>query len=615
MNPSFPKIAKVVVGLPVEGPFDYLIPEVMRSSIAVGQRVSVLFNRQKRVGFVVGFAHQSKIKCLEITSILDRNATLDSQALRLTKAVSEYYGCSWGEAIETYYPRILRRAKPMDAIFNLLAPQENEIQTPINFIYDKTQEKRWPIILEHAQKTLDQEKNIIILVPEAADAQGVVNRLNVLNVAVVIFDKRLSENKELDQWIKIKANEYRIVVGTRSSIFAPLPRVGQIIMIDEENSAYKQEQSPHYHAHQVAFMRREIDYCALAFVSTAPSVEMWYKATQEKWNKIILADGRVSQTQLVDMTNYNPRKSSIISFPLQNLIADLLKRQGKIILYMNRRGMATLTRCNQCGFTVKCERCDVHMKVIDNQQMICGRCNFKMGLPKICPHCQGDYLHSMGKGIDKIASDLSKFYPQAVIRRYDKETDHYPQTADIVMATQAILRQKENIKVDSLAVINFDAELNHLDFRSAQHAFSLMAHLRLMAKEKFLIQTHMRDHYCLQASAKMDFEKFYKKELKFRKQLGLPPYKHLVVLSVRGPNEGAVIEQSQKMAAQLKEKKPARIEVSLPHPDTPVKLRDNYRYMILLKGHSVQHILKYVKVRLKHVKRIKRNIVTIVVDQ
>jgi len=611
MKPSLPKIAKVVVGLPVDGPFDYAVPVELQKSIAVGKRVLVSFHRQKRVGFVVGFANKSNVQCLDILSILDQAPTIDAQALELTQAISEHYGCSWGEAIEVYYPSMLRKGKVTDVpLSNLNTANKGPGQ--VSVIYDKTLEARWPILLEAIQKNLNENKNIIILVPEAVYIKRVMEKLKSCLSAELM--KRVVEIKSLDQWFAAKRGDYCIVVGTRSSVFAPLGQLGAIVMIDEENTVYKQEQSPYYHAREVVLMRRDIEHCDVIFVTSAPSVELWFRAAKEKWNTIVLSDSASTKTQLVDMTNYTPGKSSLISVPLQNLIQNYLKDRKKIIIYLNRRGMASFTRCNQCGFTIQCKRCDINMKVVDNQQMICGRCDFKMPLPKICPHCKGDFLRSMGKGIDRIASDLSKFYAQAIIRRYDKETEGYPEGADIVIATQAILKQKDHLRADAVAVINFDAELNHLDFRSASHAFALMAHLRQMAQEKFVIQTHMRDHYCLQAAVKMDFKKFYREELKFRKQLNLPPFKHLVILGVRGPEEKLVIEQAKQIALLLKEKRSARIHVSEPHPDTPAKLRDNYRYMILLKGASVESILKYVKSRLKLMKRLKRNIVTVIVD-
>ncbi len=614
MNPA---IAQVVVGLPVEGPFDYSIPENLKEQIAVGQRVRVSFARRISIGYIVGFKEKSSFPKLNpILSLLDSAPTLDQRALQLTKQLSEYYSCSWGEAIEAYLPTPLRKVKEFNFSLPLKASSLSTSSKEITLLHDVSLDKRWPFLIEQIKKRLTNKESVLFLIPEISLAGAIESKLKTsIDAAMIISERPTNDKKDLEHWCKVQDGNAYLCLGTRSAVFTPLSKLGLIIIYDEENGSYKQEQIPHYHVHQVAFMRQELEGCEIIFVSAAPCAETWGEAKKEKWTRVDFSNDQPAAVQMVDMTNYNPQKTSILSFPLQNSIQKILENRGRIILFMNRRGFSTLTRCNQCGFTVKCQRCDVNLTYLySKKMMVCRHCNFTQELPKLCPSCHGSYLRSMGTGMEKLESELARLYPYAKVSLYDQDTTQFPQMSNIIIATQAILREKENIRADLVAMMNFDAELNRLDFRSAQKAFSLLVHLRLLAKEKFVIQTRMIDSYCFPAISKFDFNLFYNKELVFRKELQLPPYKHLVAINLRGAKEDVVFEQSKILYQSLTAQTPSAIEVSDLHPDILPKLRDKYRYSIMLKGKSVKGILAFAKKVLKDFKRRGKVILTINVD-
>jgi len=617
MNRSKPNIAQVVVGLPVEGPFDYSVSKDLAKNIDIGQRVKISFNRRNRIGYIVGFKSKSQWKKLNpIVSVLDNRPSLDANAIKLTKRFSEYYGCTYGEAIETYLPLALRKSKQVDIDRYTLKVQAEINKGKITLLHDVTFQDRWPLMIEEIQSTLKAKKSVIFLVPEMAHIAHCVDRLKEkIQVSMAVHDKKLSAKQEVEIFNFIKAGCAQLIVGTRSSVFAPTPNLGLIIVNEEENMSYKQEQTPHYHVHEVAHMRAIIEGAKLIFTSAVPTAETWQRAQKEHWDVVSLKPKNYSQLQIVDMTNYNPRKTSILSFPLQNAITKTLENRGRVVLLMNRRGFSTLTRCSSCGFTIKCERCDVNLTYMySRKKMVCRYCNFTTDLPKVCPSCNQSYLKSMGTGIEKLESEVARLYPTATIDSFERDTKKFIKSADILVATQAILKYQDALNPNLIAFMNFDSELNRMDYRSAQKAFTLLVQLRQWASSTLLIQTRMRDSYCLKALQKMNFAKFYKEELAFRKELDLPPYTHMIDVVLRGSDDGFVLEQTKVLFDMLCAGKGKAVEICDPHPDIISKLRDKYRYSVTLKGKSIEKMLQLVKGVLKGFRRKKNIIVTINVD-
>lgn len=571
------------------------------------------------VGYVVGLKQKSRFPRLNpVLAVLDRDPVLTENALRLTKAFSAYYGCSWGEAVEAWLPAALRRKEPLDISFPAQMPSPEGALGGEILLHDKSADKRWAFLGEQIRQTLQGGCSVIFLVPETFLTAVVQPHLQeaVAADSLIVLDKTLTPKQELARWLQIRQYpQPLLILGTRSAVFAPAARLGLIIIYDEENPVYKQAQTPHYHVHETARMRSRIESCRVLYVSAAPSAEVWSSAGKKGLQKTTLEAQSLSDVQTVDMTNYGPRLGTILSFPLRDAIQKILERKGRCILWMNRKGFTTRTHCHQCSWTLKCPRCDVNLTYLYSQKkMVCRHCNFQADLPKICPNCRGGYLRSTGTGVEKLESEVARLYPQARVGRYDREIARFPQEADILIATQAVFRKRECFPADLIGVVNFDAELHHMDFRSAQRAFAFLVHLRQWAGEKLIIQTRMADNYCIEAVRRWDFDFFYRRELKHRRELGLPPYRHLLAVGLRGTREDMVFEQSRELFEKLDQRKSAGIEVSDPHPDVNPKLRDKYRFTIVLKGRAVKGILALARSVLKDFRRKAKTVVTINVD-
>lgn len=611
-----PQIAQVVVGLPVEGPFDYLIPKSLANTVGVGMRVRVSFGPRELTGFCVGMTNKSKFKRLKsIEAVLDNAPVVDEKLLSLCRRFSEFFGCSLGEAIETILPESLRRGKPLE-----LASVAGKISQGVAgqgilgeaiLLHAPARLKGLAWIFKRIKEGIGRGQGVIYLVPEVALIDEVLGELKNITDKVTVLDKRLSAKEELSNWQEVKEGRALITVGTRSAVFAPIVNLGLIVLAQEENSAYKQEQSPFYHARDIALLRRRIESCAVVLSSVAPSAESWALAQKKKMQLISFEEKPKSQWQTIDLNNYNPRKSSILSVPLRGSLQKVLDSGGKMMLWMNRKGFSSRTRCNQCGFALQCDRCDVHLTYFySKKKLICRRCGKKSALPAVCPQCHGSYLRSGGTGVEKLESELSRIYPQARVEHFDKESPIVPKDFNVLIATQAVMKSVEHLNLNVIGVVQMDSELNRLDFRSSQRAFSLLVHLRLSAKEKLIAQTRLSDHYCLKNASKLNFKRFYQEELGFRKELGFPPYVSMISLGVRSLKEQEAFEVANDIFTALTAQKVKGMELMDPHPDIIPKLRDKYRFTVIVKGKKIKPMLLSIKKVLREVAKKKNVIVT-----
>ena len=611
---KFPAIAQVVVGLPIEGPFDYLIPSGKRGKIAVGQRVFVSFGHRPLVGVVVGLKTKSSLRQLKsLLSVLDTIPALDENALCLAKRISQYYACSWGEAVETILPEALRKKREL--VLTVSPPGSVAPSSGNGLCYDQGQTQRWPWMIEKIKGVLASGGKVIVLVPEVHMIDSVRPRIeNCLKAEIAVLDKKLPPAKELEQWQRVREGKAQVVIGTRSAVFAPLEPLRLIMILEEEHGAYKQEQSPFYHAREIARMRAEREGADLFYVSSSPSSEIYREFSLARQTLLVFPAETQAEVQPIDLTNYKYQQPGTISFPLKNSIQEVLLKGGKTVLFFNRRGFATVTRCNQCGLAIKCPRCDVNLVYrYEKKNLRCPLCDQAMELPKFCPQCQGAYLRSLGAGIEKVESEVARVFPQANVALFDRETKNVPAGANIIVATQAVLKVLDEIKPQLVGVLDFDSQFNRSDFRSAEKMFGLLTRFRQAAQQKVVVQTVDPQNYCLQSARRGSYKMFYKKELALRKELGFPPFSHLVALTVRGIKEPDVQEAAKILQERIKAGPLPGVEIFDWQPDYVPKLRDKYRLTIMLKGKNVKKMISWLKPLVRGFKT-RHVVVTINVD-
>ncbi|MCM8795571.1 MAG: primosomal protein N' [Candidatus Omnitrophica bacterium] len=594
--------AKVVLGLPVEGPFDYLIPHDLQGKVKSGARVWVSFGLRKLVGYVVGLANESKIKNIKpILDLIDESPILDKNMLLFTRHVSNYYCCCWGEVIETALPEALRRGKKVSFVqplqFSLLQDKPE-----VMLIHDLNGKRRWEIYLKEIKETLEKDLSVIVLLPNI-DLVTKVDEIisSNLGISPAIFYRKKAG--QLNEWLKAREGKVNIVLGTRSAIFAPLNNLGLVIVDEEQDIAYKQDQVPHYHARKVAFMRISLTGGRLILGSSCPSLESLYLAKRHKIKYTsIERKAPYPEIKIVDTrTEFYRHKKEILSRYLEDLIAAELKMQSKILLFLNRRGFATFAYCRYCQRVLRCPRCHVNLVYYFKENILsCHYCNFKTTPPQICPHCNSSYIRYSGIGTQKLESELARLFPLARIKRVDKSNDLNLEEADIFVATQAIIHQ-EIKPFDFVGVLAIDNSLNRLDFRASEKTFALLVGLLGLCSKKMVIQTVLASHYSFMALERKDINLFYNEELRQRRQLKFPPYRHLAIIKLRGEKEERVKKLSEELFKKLtKYKKNKDIEVVSVNPAQPPKVRGKFWWQILLKAKDAFMFSKFLKRHLKN---------------
>jgi primosomal protein N' (replication factor Y) len=594
--------AQVVLSIPVEGPFDYLIPENLSSKIKVGVRVGVSFRTKKMVGYVVKITQKTKIKKLkEILEVIDNSPILDENMLSLTKELSEYYCCSWGEAIDTALPEKLRKGKIIPTIEEAKY-KKNKDKPEITLIHDLDGQARWDIYLTSIKESLKDDRAVIVLLPDIHSVLKVKEKISAnLDISPALLYRE--EPQELGEWLKIKNGEAKVIIGTRSGIFAPVPNLGLVIMDEEQDSVYKQDQVPHYHAREVALMRINIEKAKLILGSSAPSLETFYLARQNKIRYLSIPRKKpFPEIKIVDTRRqyYQLMKKDILSKYLKDLVASTFNAQAKTLLFLNQKGFATFSYCRYCGSVLACPRCNINLVYHFKDNILkCHYCNFKMLPPKICPNCNLSYIRYSGAGAEKIESELSRIFPQARIKRLDHSERLDIKDADIFVSGQSVIKETE-YSFDLVGVLLIDNSLNRPDLRASEKTFSLLVGLLNLTEKNLVIQTNLAGQHCFKAIENKNMSLFYEKELTQRKELDFPPYKHLGLVKLRGKNESKVKEISNTLFNKLcRYNRDKKIKIISVNPGQPAKLRGNFYWQILISSDDAQKISKFLKKYLK----------------
>ena len=495
------------------------------------------------------------------------------------------------------------------------------------------------VYLAGMRSVLETGRSAILLVPEIGLTPAVAADLHqIFGDEVAILHSALSDKERAEQWHRIKRGEARMVVGTRSAIFAPVNDLALIIVDEEHDSSYKQEETPRYHARDVAVVRAKMANACVVLGSATPSLESYFNATKSKYALIQLPD-RVEKRPLPEVEIVDMRQEfretgheQVISRKLAAEIQQRLDRKEQVMVLLNRRGYSPVVLCRTCGKKLECKNCAIALTHHKREhKMVCHYCGYTAPVPKVCVHCGSEYVYFLGTGSEKLEELLHGMFPQARIARLDRDTvrghEDFERTLnalnegelDLLVGTQMIAKGHDIHGVTLVGVVGADVALGLPDFRAAERTFQLLTQVagragRGQSPGKVILQTYFQDHYAVQYAARHNFLGFYEKELRFRSWMHYPPYSSLANVLVRSNNLDDALNWSGKLGKWFNETRHEGVRVLGPAAAPIMRLKRDYRYHFVLKSPSREKLNTTLRAMLAHAVQQKIPRTQVIVD-
>jgi len=505
-------------------------------------------------------------------------------------------------------------------------------------LYGVTGSGKTELYLRAVAEIIARGKQAVVLVPEISLTPQTVRRfLARFPGQVGLIHSRLSAGEQYDTWRRARAGQLAVIVGPRSALFAPLPDIGLIVVDECHDGSYFQSEPPVFHAASAAEAYGRLTGAVTIFGSATPPVTLMHRARQERWTILDLperapvpapgvpdegADTPVScealplaPVQIIDMRQELKSGSrSIFSRALQQALGEVLAAQQQAILFLNRRGTATYVFCRDCGYTLRCPRCDLPLTFHESGKALrCHSCSYERNMPTRCPACGSAHIRQYGMGTEKVEADLQALFPEARILRWDAETTRRKDShelllaqfshhhADILVGTQMLAKGLDLPLVTLVGVVLADPGLNFPDFLAGERAFQLLTQVagragRSALGGRVILQTFQPEHYIIQAAAAQDYPAFYRRELEERRRLGYPPFTHMLRLEVRHPDARQAEQNARRLAGQIKywleEGDHRASEMIGPAPCFFSRANGLYRWQIVLRGPDPASILR-----------------------
>jgi len=667
LKPAAPHrlFAEVALALPSVEPLHYAIPEKWREHAAVGCRVRVNVRNRKLVGYIVSLSGTSKVESVkEIEGLIDTEPVLGEEMLRLTRWMSERYFCSWGQAIEAAMPApfkkgklrmkgrerksvLIHEAKEQGPF--ILSPAQDKAYRQIREALDAggpktfllhgiTGSGKTEVYMHVIRDLLKKNKTAIVLVPEISLTPQAVSRFKSrFGDCLAVIHSRLSQGRRVEEWHRIRSGAAKVVVGARSAIFSPMQRLGLIVIDEEHDGSYKQDETPRYLTRKVAERRAELTGAVLVCGSATPSLEMYHEAVSDKIGFCRLPE-RIEQrplpaVEIVDVKLRDPKaKERIFSSALEEAVKAALEKKEQVMLLLNRRGFSVYLHCSSCGYVMTCPNCRLSLAYhYDKGAVFCHLCRYRGKPERLCPGCQKNYLHYFGMGTQKIEMEAVRLFPGARIARMDADSTSRKEShailleafrkkdIDILVGTQMIAKGHDFPNVSLIGVMSADTALHLPDFRAAERTFDLLTQVAGRAGRgnipgRVVIQTMLPSHYAVKCAQNHDYELFYAKEIEFRKELHLPPAAEMVKIVLSGTPETHVARQLMELSKFLESRLNGDVFSILgPSPGLVSKQSGLFYWNLYVKGPSTERIAAELRPALAEFKKIKSSL-TVDVD-
>jgi len=629
MSRCVAKIAVSAATFHIDRPYDYLIAPDIAEKIVPGVRVLIPFGRgdKKVEGVVLSTGAESSFgKLKEIDTVLDDEPIFSDENLRLALWMSDRFFCTVYDALRVMLPtKIEFKRKPKSRergeypqaeaelspeqieVFEGILPLIGSDKPKAALLYGVTGSGKTIVYIKLIEAALAAQKTAIVLVPEIAlTPQTVFIFQSHFGDEVAVLHSALGAGERFTEWKRIRDGKVRVVVGTRSAVFAPLRDIGLIVIDEEQEHTYKSDSSPRYHAREIAKYRVTRTNGLLLLASATPSIESMYAAKTGKYSLFRL-ENRFNQQNLPPVIIVDLKKElkagngGSISSVLRDELQKNLDNGEQSILFLNRRGASPIVTCGECGYTYKCRSCSVSMTYhVANRRLLCHYCGYYIPAPDVCPDCSGK-LNYIGTGTQKVENELMELFPDINIIRMDADTTSRKNShnkllsafrkkkAEILIGTQMVTKGLDFENVTLVGVLSADLSLYISDYRAGEKTFSLITQVvgrsgRGEKPGRAVIQTFTPENKVITLASEQDYDGFYENEIELRKALNSPPLSDLIGLSVTGVDERNVISACIKLKAALDGyfRNERGIKILGPAPAIVSKIKNKYRYKLIV---------------------------------
>jgi primosomal protein N' (replication factor Y) len=492
----------------------------------------------------------------------------------------------------------------------------------VSLIHGVTGSGKTEVYMELIAYAVSRGEQAIVLIPEIAlTYQTVMRFYRRFGERISIIHSRLSPGERYDQFLRAKRGDIDVMIGPRSALFTPFPKLGIIIIDEEHEPTYQSESIPRYHAREVAIRRAQLEDARVVLGSATPSLEAYSRALAGEYQFYRLKKraraAMLPQTKIVDMRQELKEGNRLIfSRALQKLIADRLKKKQQVILFLNRRGYSGFLSCRSCGHVIMCPHCDVSLALHNHGRLVCHYCGYEERRPQRCPQCGSEFISGFGIGTQQVEMLTQKLFPQANVLRMDmdttKEKDGHEKIlsafadgeADILIGTQMIVKGHDFPNVTLVGILSADLSLYADDYRASERTFQLLTQAagragRAEVPGEVVIQTYDPDHYCIRTAAAQDYEQFYEEEIGYRMVAGYPPSKKMLTIFGSGKDEPhlqTAMEYLKKIILSIYREEGGH--VIGPADGSVSRIQDTYRKVLYVKSDSLKELLA-VKERLE----------------
>jgi primosomal protein N' (replication factor Y) len=621
--------------------YTYAVPEDVE--VVPGHRVTVPFGRRSTYGFVVSLSTEDPgVETKPIATAGSEPLLLPHQ-VELARLVADHYWVPLIECIRAMLPPRIRatgstgsqassRQRRHTRLVELatgpatpapplaLTDEQNASIKVINcnqltLLHGVIASGKTEVYLAAAERALAEGLRVLLLVPEISLTPQLVQRVRArLSAPLAVLHSQLTELERAQQWWRTRRGEAQVVLGSRSAVFAPIPRLGLICLDEEGSAAYKQDRTPRYETGWVAQRLASVTGARLVAGSATPSVVTYHEARRGEMALAKLTTrvrGKDAEVELVDMRDEAAAGNRLpLSRRLVEVVSHTLDNEEQAILYLNRRGMSTFVLCRDCGKSVQCLGCSVALvQHAEIDGLVCHYCGYSRAMPAVCDYCGSRNIRGMGMGTQRLETMVKKLWPQARVLRLDSDVARGPDSyfqiwetfserrADILVGTQLVTRGLDLPAVTCVGVVDADLPLHFPDYRSAENTFSLVVQVAGRAgrdgrPSRVIVQTSNAEHYSLRSAATGDYEGFYDAELPSRKAFAFPPFAELAVLTRTDRDDARAAastrEAAESIATGLLKDGIEAIRVMGPAPAFIHRLRGEYRWQVTLKGDGLE---------------------------